>query len=157
MPLPEELQIIRQQRFAFLSRRWAQLNGLVGESTEKAMRFLTVTNAGGAVATLSFMGGSENVRAMIGPRVALCCFAIGIIVTGILIALQLHQIESLFTKYKHDSGEYLGGSMGWDTLCARDEERCAPKIINYVAGYTAFTLFIVGCIAGAISLFTVCS
>jgi hypothetical protein len=80
---------------------------------------------------------------------------VGVIVTGIVLARQLHRMESLFNGYKRDSEKYLTDQMEWDTLSARDEDRSAAKILDYLVGYAAFLLFIAGCVAGAISLFTI--
>jgi hypothetical protein len=44
-----------------------QLNALTKEWTDKAISYLMLTNAGGAVAVLSFMGASDTVRKMFRP------------------------------------------------------------------------------------------
>jgi hypothetical protein len=153
MPFSQEPPLVQQQRFGFISTRWSQLNGLVKEWTDKAISFLMLTNAGGAVAVLSFMGASEKARNMLGSRIALCCFALGVICTGILVAKQFHRIEGLFAHYKKDSERYLTDQMEWDTLTARDEDRADTTFMDYFWGYAPFVLFVGGCVAGAISLF----
>ena len=130
------------------------MNGLVKEWTEKAVSFLTLTNAGGAVAVLSFMGAFDKARTMWGPRIALCCFALGVICTSIVIARQFHRIEGLFAHCKKDSERYLTDQMEWDTLSSRDEDRSDAKFMDYLLGYAPFILFVGGCVAGAISLFS---
>jgi hypothetical protein len=154
MPFSQEPLLVQQQRFGFISTRWSQLNGLVKEWTDKAISFLMLTNAGGAVAVLSFMGASEKVREMLGPRIALCCFASGVICTGVLVAKQFHRIEGLFTHYKKDSELYLTDQMEWDTLTSRDEDRADASFMDYFWGYVPFVLFVVGCATGVISLFS---
>jgi len=127
MPFSQEPAFVQQQRFGFISTRWSQLDGLVKEWTDKAISFLMLTNAGGAVAVLSFMGASEKVRGMLGPQVALCCFALGVICTGFLIAKQFHRFERLLAHYKKDSERYLTDQMEWDTLTSRPSSRCASN------------------------------
>lgn len=153
MPFSQEQPPVQQYRFDFISRRWSQLNGLTKEWTDKAISFLMLTSSGGAVAVLSFMGGSDRVRAMIGPRIALGCFSLGVICVGILVAKQFHRSQRMFAGYKTDSERYLTDQMEWDTLTSRDEDRVRPSFMDYAWGYASLVLFIGGCVAGAISLF----
>jgi hypothetical protein len=43
--------------------------------------------------------------------------------------------------------------MEWDTLTSRDEDRSEAKFFDYILGYAPFVLFVIGCVAGVISLF----
>jgi hypothetical protein len=153
MPYSEEEIYIRQFRWGYINARWSQLNALTKDWGDKAVSYLMLTNAGGAVAVLSFMGASDKVREMVGPRLALCCFAAGVIFTGILVAKQLHRFEGLYKGYKKDSEQYLAGQMDWDTVVSEDEKRVQASFWDYGLGYVAFGLFILGCVAGVISLF----
>jgi hypothetical protein len=153
MSFSKEPPFVQQQQFNFINVRWGQLSTLVKEWTEKAVQFLTFTNAGGAVAVLSFMGASNDVRKMIWPRIALCCFAAGVICTGIFIAKQFHRMEKIFARYRRDSERYLSDQIEWDTLSMVDEDRSDASCWDYFWGYAPFILFVLGCVAGGISLF----
>src|SRR6266404_455694 len=153
MLFSQELAPVRQYRFDFISRRWSQLNALTKEWGDKAVSYLMLTNAGGAVAVLSFMGASDKVREMVGPRISLFCFSLGIICTGILVAKQLHRFEGLYKGYKKDAELYLADRIEWDVLTSNDENRVKTTFVDYFLGYVPFTLFIIGCVAGAVSLF----
>ena len=72
-----------------------------------------LTDSGGAVAVLSFMGASDKVREMVGPRIALGCFSLGVICTGILVAKQFHRFERVFTGYRKEAQEYLADQIEW--------------------------------------------
>jgi hypothetical protein len=63
--------------------------------TDKAVSFLMLTNSSGAVAVLSFMGASDKVWEMVGPRIALGCFSLGVICPGIFVAKQFHRFEAV--------------------------------------------------------------
>jgi hypothetical protein len=153
IPLSDEQEIhIQQFRWGYINRRWSQLNALTKDWGDKAISYLMLTNAGGAVAVLSFMA-SDKVRKMVGPRIALCCFALGVIFTGILVAKQLHRFEGLYKGYKKDSQQYLAGQMEWATVVSEDDKRVQASFWDYGLGYVAFILFIGGCMAGGISLF----
>jgi len=90
---------------------------------------------------------------MLGPRIALCCFALGVICAGVLVEKKFHRIEGLFTHYKKDSERDLTDQMEWDTLTSRDEHRADGSFMDYFWGYAPFVLFIGGCATGVISLF----
>jgi hypothetical protein len=154
MAFSDERPEVQQFRSNCISTRWAQLNALTKEWSDKAVNYLLLTNAGGAVAVLSFMA-SDKVREKIGPKIALSCFALGVIVTGFVVARQLHRFERILNGYKRDSERYLTNQIDeWDTVVSRDEERIHPSIVwDYGLGYLAFALFFGGCVAGAISLF----
>jgi hypothetical protein len=153
MPFSQELDHIRQYRFNLISARWAQLNQLTKEWSDKAINYVLLTSAGGAVAVLSFMGGSDKVRQMAGPWFALICFSVGVICVGILVAKQLHRFEAIFKGYMKDSTRYLADQIEWNTLRTDDDARAKPSAWDYAWGYIAFGLFFGGCVAGAISLF----
>jgi hypothetical protein len=124
MPFSQELDHVRQFRFGYINARLSQLNQLTKEWGDKAINYVMLTNAGGAVAVLSFMGGSGKVREMAGPIIALGCFSLGVIVTGILIAKQLHRFEGFYKGYKKDSEQYLADQIEeWNTVVEQDEKR----------------------------------
>jgi hypothetical protein len=152
MPFSDEEPPVQQYRFGHISARWSQLNGLTKDWTDKAVSFLMLTNSGGAVAVLSFMGASDKVREMVGPRIALGCFSLGVICTGILVAKQFHRFERVFTGYRKEAQEYLADRIEWGVLTSNDDNRVKPRPMDYVLGYIPFALFIGGCITGAISL-----
>ena len=153
MPFSKEIPPIQQSRYGVATERWAQINTLRNQWIEKALRFLILTNAGGAVAVLSFIGNSDEARRMFGPRFALSCFALGIIVAGIFIAIQFHRFDFMFRGYHSDSAKYFSDEIEWDELKKNDDDRSGPHSIDYVWPYISFILFILGCIAGGLSLF----
>jgi hypothetical protein len=153
MPFSQEDPHIQQYHSDLVIARWSQINTLRNQWIEKALRFLVLTNAGGAVAVLSFIGNSDEARRMCGPRFALSCFAAGIIVAGIFIAVQFHRFDSMFKGYHSDSAKYFSDEIEWDKLRKDDDRRSSPHSIDYVWPYIAFALFILGCIAGGLSLF----
>ena len=143
---------LQQYRFSFISARWSQLNGLTKEWTDKAISFLMLTNSGGAVAVLSFMGASDKVRGMLGPRIALGRFSFGVICTGILVARQFQPLRGITRRLQKDAEQYLNDQIEWAILTSNDDNRVKPSFMDYFLGYIPFILFIGGCVAGAISL-----
>ena len=54
-------------------RRSNQLLRLVEDTELRILRYLMVTNAGGAIALLSFLGTSEHARSLLGLNCRLSC------------------------------------------------------------------------------------
>src|SRR5437763_196602 len=99
MPFSQEHPDVQNYRSGIITSRWNQLNTLRNQWVEKALSFLFLTNAGGAAAVLGFLGASKEARGMCGPLIALGCFALGIIIAGIFIAVQFHRFDSIFRGY----------------------------------------------------------
>ena len=120
-----------------MSQRWTQINTLRNDFIEKAIRFLFLTNAGGAVAVLSFIGNSDEARRMGGPLFALVCFALGIVFIGIYLAIQYHRFDSLLRGYYSDVRKYYADQMEWLELRKKGtmpDQRCIRWI---PCGHTA--------------------
>ncbi|MGH7824985.1 MAG: hypothetical protein ACREQ7_07385 [Candidatus Binatia bacterium] len=60
-----------REQYEFVDIRWNQLNALAKEDAERAINYLLLTNAGGAIATLSFLGAVESIRSQWAPKGAL--------------------------------------------------------------------------------------
>jgi len=146
----QELQKFRHE---YINRRWSQLHALEKESAERAIKYLLLTNSGGAVAVLSFMGSSEKARASLCVWFALLLFGIGVILVGIYNAWFYHRVSGLFESWKKDANNFYAGKVNWDFLTEEDDKRSAPSKFGYIIGYSSFIAFIAGCVLGIISLF----
>ncbi len=143
----------RAHRVEHINRRWKQLYDLEKERAENAIKYLLLTNSGGAVAVLSFMGASEKARILVGPKLALLCFVIGIVSIGVFNIIQYYHIAKLFVMWKKDSEKYFENPSEWKKLIDDDTKRSKTSIWSHVVGHLSFLMFISGCIFGAISLF----
>jgi len=76
---------LRQQRIDYVNTRWGQLYELQNHWGEKAFRYLLLTNSGGAIATLGFLGASESTLNITGAKVALFLFIAGIFLVGAIL------------------------------------------------------------------------
>lgn len=144
---------VRQSLDGYIDDRWKQLYGLQKEWGERALRYLMVTNGGGAIATLSFLGASPMARGALGPKVSLFFFIFGIFLVGVSTAKTFHHTSSLFTAWKADVGRYRTDKITWEHLQSQDDTRAKEDIWDYLIPYASFGCFIAGCISGAISLF----
>jgi hypothetical protein len=71
---------------AQIDQRWAQLHALEKEWSEKVVQYLFLTNAGGAAATLGFLGASEKAFNQAGVKLSLGLFILGLILVGFVTA-----------------------------------------------------------------------
>jgi hypothetical protein len=148
---------MREREVAGINVRWGQLNQFVKEASEQAIKFLFLTNSGGAIAVLSFIGTSDAVRALLAPRIALALFSLGVVLSGVIVALRLHQFEWLDKSYRADATNYLDGNLDRAALYGNDKlqtEACIFKV-NYLIGYVSFLCFVAGGIVGLCSILSV--
>lgn len=119
------------------------------------MKFLTLSNAGGAAATLSFFGASEAVRQLRNPKISLGLFVLGLVLVGVLNALSTHKMGSLFREWKHDSNKYISGETTWGSLLENDNFRVEKgQYLIIAVAYSAFIFFIAGALVGLWALFS---
>lgn len=143
---------IKDQRIDYINQRWGQLYALEKESGEKALRYLLLTNSGGAIATLSFIGASREAFEIAGVKISLCLFILGIFLVGISSARQYHAMAKIFKSWKSSVNEYFDDKLSYQTLNSNDEILAKEGFLDFAIPYTSFGCFIGGCIAGAFSL-----
>jgi hypothetical protein len=136
-----------------INQRWGQLYELEKEWGERALKYLLMTNSGGAIATLSFLGASQVAIQMTGAKVALFLFVLGVVLVGASTAKQFHHMSRLFTGWKADVANYYSDKVTWGHVQEQDKCRAVNDLWDYLFPYGAFLSFIGGCIAGAVSLF----
>jgi hypothetical protein len=112
-----------------------------------------MTNAGGAVAMLSFIGAAESVRNAPWSKIVLGLFLLGLILVGIVKAHSYHHVADIYNHWKKASGDYFGDKIVWEYLTQKDDEVSAPKKLPYVLAYGAFACFIGGVTYGMFSFF----
>lgn len=143
---------IRQNLNAYISERWRQLYHLEKEWGERALRYLLLTNSGGAIATLGFLGASPAAINMMGAKISLSLFVVGVFLVGVSTAKQFHHMSNLFNAWKADVDHYYADKITWDHLRSEDRKRAVDTFWDYAFPYASFGCFIVGSISGAISL-----
>lgn len=153
MNLSQMDPITRQNNIDHLNQRWRQLYELDKEWGEKAFKYLFLTNSGGAIATLSFLGAAKDLSYLPCLKLALVAFVLGVVLVGASIARTYHNISSLFKHYRNDANNFIKDSVSWEFLIAEDENRAKPSVWMYIFPYLSFICFIVGSITGGYSLF----
>lgn len=142
----------RQILASQINQRWGQLYELEKDWGEKALKYLLLTNSGGAIATLSFLGASPTALGIVGAKIALSLFLVGLVLVGAAIAKTFHHMSNLLRQWKSDVESYYSDKIAWQHLQDEDRKRSVTDVWDYILPYGAFFCFIGGCIVGAYSL-----
>lgn len=142
-------QITRQSLDPYISQRWAQLYELEKESGERVLKYLLLTNSGGAIATLSFLGAAPTAIGVRGAQIALFFFLMGVVLVGFITAKTFHHMSTLFKRWRSDVADYHADAITWTHLQAEDMKRAVMDWWDYVISYGSFFCFMSGCVAGA--------
>ena len=137
---------------AHINRRWGQLYELEKEWGERALKYLFLTNAGGAIATLSFLGAARELTG-VGTKVALFLFVLGLVLAGVSTAKTFHHMSGLLKKYKQGAEDFYADKITWVALAEADKKRAVASWLDYTIPYLSFFCFIAGSGAGAYALF----
>ena len=140
----------KKETIDYINVRWGQLNELTRDWTDKAVKYLFVSNSGGAIATLSYIGNRQKAGFLLTTTLIL--FLAGVVLVGLFTSLFYHYIEGLFLKWMSDVKSYLSNNLKYEDLLTKDEKRASPKWWLYILAYASFGCFIIGIITGSINL-----
>lgn len=146
---------VRDRVIGHIDRRWRQLYELEKEWGERVLKYLFLTNSGGAIATLSFLGASSS-KAMnlVGTKIALFLFVFGVFLAGVATTKIFHRMSRLLKEYKLGVEHFYNDKVSWEYLIEEDKKRSKASFMDYALPYTSFACFVGGSIAGAIALFS---
>lgn len=136
---------LRKARIDYINQRWGQLYSLEKDTGEDALKMLFLTNAGGAVANLSFIGAIGKNQIHVCAKISLACFILGLIFVGISKAKQFHHMSRLFKRWKEEVGQYFKDELTWEEVDGRDDARAKEDFLDYFFPYAAFACFLIGC------------
>jgi hypothetical protein len=136
----------------FINTRWKQLYDLEKEWGDRAFKFLQFINAGGVVATLSFMGSSGAVRAMPGPKYALIWFLLGLLNVIILLEIERRYSQYLFKRWRTRVDFYRKNMIDYEILFDSEGTEILKSLFwsrfntisEHILGYGSFICFLMG-------------
>ena len=137
---------VQRQYIDHINQRSWQLYHLEKEWSDKAVNFLFLTNSGGAIAMLSFIGTKQQVNDLVVWGLGI--MLMGLILVDILIACVYHQMTSLFNAWRRDVNEYFLDKISWEKLQEDDNRRSNDPIFNLCLGYSSLSCFIFGIALG---------
>ncbi len=133
--------------------RWEDLRQFYLKYIDEMVKHLLYVNAGGAAIVIGFMGASESIRASICLRLALCCFAFGLVCVGVLRAILLFIAKYQFDNWRKDAERYWKAEIGFTELSDNDDKRSESDWGAFIVGYISGGACIIGLILGGVSLF----
>jgi len=155
MKFSEMSKELQEVAIAYTKNRFNQYTQEIAHWGEDSIKYLLLGNAGSAAAALSFMGSSENVRALLGPKLALGFFIIGIIFVGLLLVRLLYGAREWHTGLSQDAHKfYMLDEMDWDTLYNKDQKRSGPIKCADCFAWSAAISLLVGLAIGFVTLLT---
>ncbi len=144
---------VRESLNSHINQRWGQLYELEKEWGERALKYLLLTNSGGAIATLGFLGASPEAINMLGAKISLFLFVLGVFLVGVTTAKTFHHMSGIFKAWKADVDHYYSDKINWEHLHQQDKTRAVEDFWDYAIPYLSFGCFVGGSISGAFSLF----
>ncbi len=114
-------------------------------TAERAERFLLLTNAGGVVTTISFMGALPELRSSAGAWNVLAAFVVGVVLCGILAAINYHTAMGHFQGWMTDLDRAVKAQIDMEEPAKN--LNAAIRRMKYpapVVGWLAFFAFIIG-------------
>ena len=137
----------------YISSRWSQFYELEKEWGQTAIKYLVMFNAGGAIATLSFVGALGASQIGNTAIIALSLFVAGVVIAGFMVAHAYKTCSSLFKHFRLDEAKHSRGDLSYEDFLSADEARVPSGKLETALGYLSFACFIVGCVIGAVGLF----
>lgn len=132
----------------WIGERSRQLDKLVMGYYDHCARYLFITNAGGILSIIAYMGQAGVDKANFCHKSALVLFVLGVIFSGIVNFMLLHRADLLVDGWKKDSRDFYDDKIPDNDLWARDDARFGSNKKYYCVGYASFGSFILGAITG---------
>ncbi|OGA11995.1 MAG: hypothetical protein A3H33_10545 [Betaproteobacteria bacterium RIFCSPLOWO2_02_FULL_65_20] len=140
IPDPE----IRKARQEYIEDRWRDLSNRQREHTDEAAKYLMVVNAGGAIATLSFMGAMKMLDPIPGARAMLSFFLAGLLLVGLGRALAIYRFDWTFSGWRDAVRLYYTDKIDWEALLEGDMSRSGRFLPSEFVAWASFACFITG-------------
>ena len=147
----------RKARENFIEHREKQLQNITVSAAETGVKYLFTTNAGGAIAILTYLGAiATNPNPAQTLKISLVLFFFGVILIGIYHVLLVETYGNIFKKFQESTKNYFADKKEWDEYFSEIQAHVKPNNIPRILLYTSFGCFIFGCVFGALSLFSWC-
>ena len=150
-------EISKEDRPWFISHIETKADLVLKESQDArlaALRFLFFVNAGGAVATASFIATAEKFD---DNRLvwALIYFIGGLVCVGALNAFRYHVSIKVADVWIANLNFFYKNEVSWKDLFSKTEEANPARLFKYLdplIGYCSFASFILGCLLAGCDL-----
>ncbi|SFC36372.1 hypothetical protein SAMN05216344_11534 [Polaromonas sp. OV174] len=141
------------EKLARINTRWGQLHALEKEWGDKVYKYILLTNSGGVIATLGFLGTASKALDLNSARWALLAFITGVLLTGVAVAHRYHRSAGLFWGYRDDVNRYLADKLPWEAVAKQDDARSIKRGgWGLILPYACLGAFWIGCFIGGAAL-----
>ena len=154
---PELEPEVRKAREHFIDQREKQLQSITVSAAESGVKFLFTTNAGGAIAVLTYLGAIASTTNQTQVlKYSLAMFFVGIILVGIYRAYLAETYGKMFKIFQKKTANYFTNEKEWEIYISEiqeDVEILRKSQIARIFVYGSFVCFILGSTIGTFSLF----
>jgi hypothetical protein len=129
------------------------LRSIQRSAAERAEKYLVLTNGGGVVTCLSFMGAFPGLREKPTVWIVLGFFVAGVILCGILAAINYHTSDSQLRGWIQDTNRFLKGEIDAEDIYANLMKSVGrTAFMGPLAGWLAYAVFVSGCAMAILKL-----
>lgn len=140
---------LHKARIEYVNQRWRDLYERQLDVGNRVIKYLILINSGGAVASLSLIGAMKTLDPISGARWMLALFLLGIVVTGLLMAIGGYRLGRVFRGWRNDTDSYYKDELDWEDVLKQDRDRARYFWIADALGWAAFLCFIGGLVIAA--------
>jgi hypothetical protein len=147
--------IPQEERLVIRQRIWDHtevLRELLTSSADEARKYLTLTNAGAIVALLTYMNARPSARASATAWICLGVFSAGLILVGVLAAIDYRLKVSQIKSWIENSDRFFRNELDQEQLYGELNTSNRRGVWSAVAGYLSFVCFIVGSATAIVAL-----
>ncbi len=137
-----------------IEERWEQLYYVSTQASNEVLKYLFYVSAGGAGAVLGFMGSSETARNLVGAKIALICYGIGLVFVGVVRVIIVHRTKFFFGKWTEDVAKYYAVKVGYNEIVDFDTKRTKSDVWEFIFGYVSAIACLLGLVFGGFALFS---
>jgi hypothetical protein len=142
----------KQARLDYINSRWKELNELQREAGRLAGTYLMVTNSGGAVAVLSYMGAMKTTTPSVTAPAMLLAFVLGIVMVGVGRAAAYYRVTKRYGRWRRGVQHFYRDEWTWQELLADDETMGWQFPLGEFLAWASFACFLAGAGLGVTSL-----
>lgn len=143
--IPEEQWANHQK---YVEDRWKDLSLHAHTWSKESLKIIFLTNAGGAVATLTFIGTASTVRAEGWPWIMLGFFCFALILLQIFHGAQYYKLNWMWDSYRRDVVALFSDKKDWEAAEADDEQRADRFLWLDIFPISAGLCFVIAVVIG---------
>jgi hypothetical protein len=134
--------------FSRIDAQTTKVRAEVMSSVDSAINYLFLSNAGGAVAVLSFVATTAERNSLKNPLFALGLFSLGLILVGVVKAYRVHYFTRRSIAWSSNADRYFAGDLDWEGLNNAYSQAATESRWPYCVAYGSFACLALGGVIG---------